>query len=55
LTVSEVEGFAARGGIINFIEERNKVRFEINAESGQAEGIRPSARKLLKLAIVVKS
>jgi len=54
LTVSEVEGFAARGGIINFIEERNKVRFEINAEAAKRKGFVISS-ELLKLAKVVKS
>ena len=54
LTVSEVEGFAAKGGIINFIEERNKVRFEINTEAARRTGLTISS-ELLKLAKVVKS
>ena len=54
LTVSEVEGFAAKGGMINFIEERNKVRFEINTEAAKRKGFIISS-ELLKLAKVVKS
>ncbi|HEY2574392.1 MAG TPA: YfiR family protein [Verrucomicrobiaceae bacterium] len=54
LTVSEVEGFAQRGGIINFISEHNKVRFEINPASARERGLTISS-ELLKLANVVKS
>lgn len=54
LTVSETEGFAARGGIINFIEERNKVRFEINPEAARRTGFTISS-ELLKLAKIVRS
>jgi hypothetical protein len=54
LTVSETEGFAERGGIINFIEERNKVRFEINPEAARRTGFTISS-ELLKLARIVKS
>lgn len=54
LTISETEGFAERGGIINFIEERNKVRFEINADAARRTGFTISS-ELLKLARIVKS
>ncbi len=54
LTVSEVDGFAAQGGIINFISERNKVRFEINPEAARRIGLTISS-ELLKLAKLVKS
>jgi len=54
LTISETEGFAERGGIINFIEERNKIRFEINPEAARRTGFTISS-ELLKLARIVKS
>jgi hypothetical protein len=54
LTVSEIDGFAQRGGIINFISERNKVRFEINPDAARRLGLTISS-ELLKLAKVVKS
>ena len=54
LTVSEIEGFAARGGIINFISEQNKVRFEINPDAARGLGLTISS-DLLKLAKIVKS
>ena len=54
LTVSEIDGFAERGGIINFISERNKVRFEINVEAARGKGLTISS-ELLKLARLVGS
>jgi hypothetical protein len=54
LTVSEIDGFAAHGGIINFIYERNKVRFEINPDAARRTGLNVSS-ELLKLARLVKS
>ncbi len=54
LTVSEIDGFAEQGGIINFISERNKVRFEINADAAKRTGLNISS-DLLKLAKLVKS
>jgi hypothetical protein len=54
LTVGETQGFADGGGMINFIEENNKVRFEINAEAARRTGLNISS-ELLKLAKLVKS
>jgi len=54
LSVSEIDGFAERGGMINFVSERNKVRFEINPEAARRTGLTISS-ELLKLARVVKS
>ena len=39
LTVGETEGFAARGGIINFVMEGEKVRYELNAAAAQRNGL----------------
>jgi hypothetical protein len=52
LTISDVEGFAQRGVIINFTMQNKKVRFEINAEAARRAGIKISS-KLLKLASTV--
>ena len=49
LTVSETEGFAQRGGMVNFLLIENKVRFEINNLSAKNSGLKISAR-LLQLA-----
>jgi hypothetical protein len=52
LTVSEIEDFARKGGIINFYEDRNKIRFEINRQAAQNAGLNISS-ELLKLARLV--
>jgi hypothetical protein len=54
LTVSEIDGFAEQGGMINFISERNKVRFEINQDAARSKGLTISS-DLLKLAHLVKT
>src|SRR5204863_1594641 len=49
LTVSEIEHFTQAGGMINFVMEGNKVRFEINDAAAKKAGLRVSS-KLLNLA-----
>jgi hypothetical protein len=39
LTVADTEGFAHRGGIINFVLQGRKVRFEINREAASRRGL----------------
>jgi hypothetical protein len=53
LTVSEVDGFAQRGVVINFFLENRKIRFEINVDAAKRAGLRISS-KLLRLARVVQ-
>ncbi|MBC8097759.1 MAG: YfiR family protein [Akkermansiaceae bacterium] len=53
LTVGESETFGKRGGMINFLLESDKVRFEINLDSANGEGLQISAQ-LLKLATTVR-
>ena len=53
LTVGEADGFAARGGIINFYREGSKVRFEINPTAAERAGLQISSR-LLRLARIVE-
>jgi len=52
LVVGESEGFAEAGGMIQFTLEENHVRFLINPEAGEREGLRFSS-KLLALATIV--
>jgi hypothetical protein len=49
LTVGESKKYAAAGGIIDFVREADKVRFEINETAAEHHGIKISAQ-LLKLA-----
>ncbi len=53
LTVGETEGFAGLGGIINFILEENRVRFEINIDAADRARLKISS-KLLKLARIIR-
>ncbi len=52
LTVGETDRFAQSGGVINFILEENKVRFEINSETAARARLKISS-KLLALARIV--
>ena len=53
LTVSDIEGFTARGGIIEFKLVDKKVRFNINIDAANHAGLTISS-KLLSLATVVR-
>ncbi len=50
LTVSETDGFIEAGGMINFVEEAGKIRFQIDDVAAKATGLKISS-KLLTLAI----
>jgi hypothetical protein len=52
LTIGDTEGYARRGVMINMYLDNKRVRFEINAETAGAAGLRISA-KLLNLAGVL--
>ena len=52
LLIGESEGFAARGGVINFYLDGDKLRFEINTESAKRQKLKVSS-DLLKLARIV--
>lgn len=54
LTVSEIEGFARLGGIINFIITKKRIHFEINPDEAQRSKLKISSQ-LLKLAHIVTS
>ncbi|HEX4964323.1 MAG TPA: YfiR family protein [Thermoanaerobaculia bacterium] len=53
LTVGDTPGFVDHGGMINFILEGSKVRFDVNQEAAERAGIKISS-KLLALAKHVK-
>jgi len=53
LTVSDLDRFAAHGGVADFFVENGTMRFSINLEAAQRNGIRLSS-KLLSLARIVK-
>ena len=52
LTVGEIDQFAQSGGIINFRVQGDRVRFEINTDVAEHNGLKISS-KLLRLATVV--
>ena len=52
LTVSEIARFVYRGGMINFVKRKNKMRLEINASVAKQAGLKLSSH-LLRLAKVV--
>jgi YfiR/HmsC-like len=52
LTVGDTDGFAMKGGAINFTMQARKVRFEINPVVTEQAGLKVSSQ-LLKLATLV--
>lgn len=54
LTVSDIDSFALRGGMIGLVSSENRVKFEINSHVAQHCDIEISA-KLLELAAIVTS
>ena len=53
LTVSDMPAFTRRGGMIQFVIDGNRVRFEINLNAAQRAGLSLSSQ-LLKLAVTVR-
>jgi hypothetical protein len=49
LTVGDFDGFTAASGVVRFMTEDNKLRFEVNVDAANEERLRVSS-KLLKLA-----
>jgi hypothetical protein len=54
LTVSDVEDFAHRGGMIRFVMQQNKIRLKINVEAAKAANLTISS-KLLRPADIVST
>lgn len=55
LTIGDTPGFAERGGIINFVLEDDRVRFEIDVQAAKQAGISISSRLLALAKIVPES
>jgi hypothetical protein len=53
LTVSDMPKFSLRGGMIQFVQEGKKVRFEVNLSAVQQAGLSLSS-ELLKVATAVR-
>jgi hypothetical protein len=53
LTVSDLEDFATRGGMVGFVINDNKIRFEINVDVVERSRLEISS-KLLKVAEVIR-
>jgi hypothetical protein len=54
LTVGDMEHFAERGGIIQLVNEENRLRLEINMHAAQESGLKISSQ-LLKLGRIVQT
>ena len=54
LTVSDIEEFALKGGMIRFVTAENKTRFRINVEATEAANLTVSS-KLLHLSEIVST
>jgi len=52
LTVSDSEGFAEQGGMINFVLDNDRVQFKVNRNAAHQAGLKISS-KLLSVAILV--
>lgn len=52
LTVSDIEGFADRGGMIGFVLQDNKIKLVVNTKAATAAGLRIDAQ-LLEIALRV--
>lgn len=54
LTVSDGDDFADRGGMIQFVSDKNRIRLRINLEAAQAANVTISS-KLLRVAEIVRT
>ncbi len=52
LTFGDVRGFVDRGGMVGFLRERDRIRFEINLDALRRAGLRMSS-EVLRLAVRV--
>jgi len=53
LTVSDMPDFTRRGGMIQFVDDGNRVRFDVNLGSAETAGLELSS-ELLKVAVGVR-
>jgi hypothetical protein len=52
LTIGDTDGFAASGGIVRFINEKNRIRLQVNLGVARAAGLTISSQ-ILRVAEVV--
>ncbi len=53
LTMSDIDHFAARGGMVGFVKRENRIRFQINLKNVQRANLKISA-KVLRLAEIIE-
>ncbi len=53
LTVGDTAGFAQIGGVINFVLDENRVRFEINVKAAERAHLKISSRLLTVAKVIV--
>jgi hypothetical protein len=54
LSIGEVDGFAQMGGVINFFNQNNRLRFEVNRDATKRENLKFSAQLLQAAQRIVK-
>lgn len=54
LTIGEVDGFTRMGGVINFFEEHNRLRFRVNIDAVQRNALKMSSQLLVSAQIVTE-
>lgn len=52
LTVGEASGFLQLGGVINFFEREQRLRFAVNLDAGEAAGLKFSSQLLMSAEII---
>jgi hypothetical protein len=53
LTIGDTPGFAQKGGVINFVLDESRVRFEINLKAAERAHLKLSARLLTVAKLIV--
>lgn len=54
LTIGEVDGFTRMGGVINFFEDHNRLRFRVNIDAAQRNVLKISSQLLVSAQIVTE-
>ncbi len=54
LTVGETKGFVEEGGIINFINQNDRIQFQVNDKAARQAGIHISSRLLVVAKLVIQ-
>jgi hypothetical protein len=52
LTIGEIPGFTAMGGVIDFFMDNNQLRFKVNVDAARRKGFRMSSQILVSAQIV---